>query len=301
MFTRFNLLILAITLSLSTSLYSAEKGSIDNPIIMAMVPGLDNVILEENGKIIQKFLEKETGLTFKLLIPNNFIAVVEAMGTKRVDIALMNTYGYILASKKFNARALLIGTFHGASEYYGQIITKTDGPNSLKELNGKTFAFVDPASTSGHILAKKALEDEHVQLKSSLFAGKHDVVVNMVYQGRVDAGATYHTLPLNGVPQDARVLVKTQYPDVLEKIKIIKITGPIPSDPIVFGAHIDSKLSDKIVASLKKLMETNEGKEAFMKTYHLDGVKDATDKNWDNFRKLLVDIHQDPEALMQKK
>jgi phosphonate transport system substrate-binding protein len=267
-------------------------GTKEHPINLAMVPGLDNVILKENGTIIQKFLEKETGLVFNLVVPNSFIAVVESMGTKRIDIALMNTFGYTLAHEKYNAHAALIGTFKGKSEYFGQIIARFDGPKNLAELNGKTFAYVDPASTSGYILAKEALRIENVKLKNSMFAGKHDTVVNLVYQGRVDAGATYHTPSNDGIPQDARTLVKTQYPDVLEKIKILKITGPIPSDPIVFEASFPKNLEIKIVAALKKCIEeTKEGKEAFLKTYHLDGLKDASDKDWDQFREVLKKIN----------
>jgi phosphonate transport system substrate-binding protein len=282
------------------SIHAYEIGTKEKPIIVAMVPGQDNIVLSENGKIIENCLTKETNLFYKLVIPTNFIAVVESLGTKRVDVALMNTFGYILAHEKYQSRARLIGTFKGRSEYYGQIITRTNGPKSIKELNGKTFAFVDPASTSGYVLATKMLADENVKLKSSLFAGKHDAVVSMVYQGRVDAGATYHTLPENGVPQDARTLVLTQYPDVMEKIKIIKISSPIPSDPIVFGGHVEINLENKIVDAFKTCIATNSGKEAFMKTYHLDGLKDANDSNWDQFRKILQQINKSPDDFLKK-
>lgn len=282
--------------------FSAENlGSIDHPIIIAMVPGQDTIVLNENGKLIQKYLEKDLNLHLKLVIPNNFIAVVESMGTKRIDVALMNTFGYILASAKYKARARLIGVFRKSAQYYGQIIARNDGPKTMQELNGKTFAFVDPASTSGYILADKALKDEKIKLKSFVFAGKHDAVISMVYQGRVDAGATYHALAADGVPQDARVLVKTQYPDVFEKIKILKTTGPIPSDPIVFGAHVPLELQEKIAESLKRFVATKEGKNVFINTYHLDDLKDASDKNWDDFRQILKDKGKSPEEFMQKK
>jgi phosphonate transport system substrate-binding protein len=296
MFTLINLILINFNLFATGP---SEIGTVDKPIVMALVPGLDSVVLQENGLTIKKCLEKETKYKFNLVIPTNFIAVVESMGTKRVDIALMNTFGYILAQKKFNAHARLIGTYKGKSEYWGQIIARADGPKSIKELNGKTFAFVDPASTSGYILASKVLEDENVKLKSYLFAGKHDAVVSMVYQGRVDAGATYHTLPDNGVPQDARTLVKTQYPDVLDKIKIIKVAGPIPSDPIVFGTHMPQEIENEIVVALKNCAASKEGKEAFMKTYHLDGLIDAKDSRWDDFRSILKQMGKSPDDFMK--
>lgn len=288
-----------IIYSISTIAKETEIGTEKRPIVLAMVPGLDSIVLKSQGEIIQKCLENESKLIFNLTIPTNFIAIVEAFGTKRVDMALMNTYGYILANQKYKATAKLIGTYKNKSEYWGQIIARTDGPQKISELNGKTFAFVDPASTSGYILPTKALDDEKIKLKSSIFAGKHDFVVTMVYQGRVDAGATYHTLPDNGVAQDARTLVKTQYPDVLEKIKILKIIGPIPSDPIVFGAHIESTIQNKIVNAIKSCLLKSEIKDAFMKTYHLDNVEDATDDRWNNFRNTLKAIGKNPEDLLK--
>lgn len=274
-------------------------GTINRPIIMALVPGQDSIVLKSQGEIIQKCLEAETKFIFKLTIPTNFVAIVEAFGTKRVDMALMNTYGYILAHQKYKAQARLIGTYKNKSEYWGQIIARNDGPQTVADLNGKTFAYVDPASTSGYVLPSKFLDDEKIKLKSSLFAGKHDFVVGMVYQGRVDAGATYHTLPDNGVPQDARTLVRTQYPDVLEKVKILKILGPIPSDPIVLGAHVNKKIQDKIVEGLVSCTNKLEVKDAFMKTYHLDGVLKVNDDRWNDFRATLKAIGKNPEEMMK--
>lgn len=297
MFIRISLIVSLFSYNIhaKTEIIGTEK----RPIVMAMVPGLDSVVLKSQGEIIQKCLEKETKLIFKLTIPTNFVAIVEAFGTKRVDLALMNTYGYILARQKYNATARLIGTYKNKSEYWGQIITRIDGPKSIQELNGKTFAFVDPASTSGYILPSKLLDDEKIKLKSSIFAGKHDFVVSMVYQGRVDAGATYHTLPDNGEPQDARLLVKTQYPDVLEKIKILKILGPIPSDPIVLGDHVNKKVQDKIVIGLMNCTKKQDVKDAFMKTYHLDNVVEVNDGRWDEFRATLKAMGKNPEDMVK--
>jgi phosphonate transport system substrate-binding protein len=254
---------------------------------MAMVPGQDSVILAENGKIIQKCLQEETLYNFKMLVPNNYIAVVESFGTKRVDVALMNTYGYILANTKYKASAKLIGTYKGKDQYMGQIVAHVDGPKTIQELNNKTFAFVDPVSTSGFILPSILLQDEKIKLKEHIFAGKHDAVISMVYQKRVDAGATYHTPSDTSSLEDARKLVLTQYPDVFTKVKILKLTPPIPSDPFVFGSHLNTEMVIKIKMALLKCAKNEAVKTALLNTYHLDGIKEADDSNWDQFRTFI--------------
>ena len=76
---------------------SAELGSEANPIKISLVPGQDMKVLETNGERIVQYLNKEIGLKFQLNVPVSFVAVVEALGTKRADIGLMNTFGYLLA------------------------------------------------------------------------------------------------------------------------------------------------------------------------------------------------------------
>ncbi|WP_374077086.1 phosphate/phosphite/phosphonate ABC transporter substrate-binding protein [Bdellovibrio bacteriovorus] len=276
-----------------------QLGGEKNPIHFALVPGQDTAVLLENGKLLEKWIHQQTGLHVKMQVPVNFVAVVEALGSQRVDVAILNTFGYLLAHDKYGANARLIGVNLGRSEYWGQIITKDPKIKTLQDLNGKKIAFVDPASTSGYVLAAKLFKDENIKLGEVIFAGKHDSVVTMVYQGRVDAGATYHTPAEDGVPQDARRLVKDQYPDVFEKIRILKMTGPIPSEPVVFRKDFPKDLQEKIVVALKSFPTTPEGAKALKNLYHLTGFKDCTDKDYDETRKILLDLGKKVQDLVK--
>lgn len=267
-----------------------DLGSESHPIQFALVPGQDSAVLMENGKLLEKWIHQQTGLFVKMQVPTNFIAVVEALGSQRVDVAILNTFGYILAHDKYQASAKLIGVNLGRSQYWGQIITSNPKIKNLKDLNGKKFAFVDPASTSGYLLAAKLFKDENIKPSEVIFAGKHDSVVTMVYQGRIDAGATYHTPSEDGIPQDARRLVAVQFPDVYEKVRILKLTGPIPSDPVVFRKDLPPEIEAKLISALKSFGSTPEGVKALKNLYHLTGFKDCTDKDYDATRKILLDL-----------
>ncbi len=278
---------LLLTLSCTSK---KELGSESHPIQFALVPGQDSAVLMENGKLLEKWIHEQTGLFVKMQVPTSFIAVVEALGSQRVDVAILNTFGYILAHEKYQVSAKLIGVNLGSSEYWGQIITSNPKIKTLQDLNDKKFAFVDPASTSGYLLAAKLFKDENIKPSEVVFAGKHDSVVTMVYQGRIDAGATYHTSAENGVPQDARRLVAAQFPDVYQKVRILKLTGPIPSDPVVFRKDLPPDAEAKLIAALKSFGSTPEGAKALKNLYHLTGFKDCTDKDYDATRKILLDL-----------
>ncbi|MFP5518961.1 MAG: phosphate/phosphite/phosphonate ABC transporter substrate-binding protein [Bdellovibrionia bacterium] len=275
---------------LSACTQRATLGSEKNPIKVALVPGQDTLILEKNGKLLEAWLEKQTGYKFEVKVPVSFIAVVESLGSSRADIAFMNTFGFLVAQEKFGAKVRLIGLNQGADQYHGQIISHVDGPKSVKEIQGKKFAYVDPASTSGYVLAVKAMMDEEVKPKEYVFAGRHDNVVMMVYQKRVDAGATFHSNSVDGQPRDARRLLAKQFPDVFEKIRVLKMTGPVPNDPVVFRKGIPLEMEDKIVQAIKDYFKDPQGKEVMYNLYHMDGVRDASDQDYVHVKKMLLEL-----------
>lgn len=290
-------LILKLSLFFLFTLFTActknqELGSVDRPVVFTLVPGQDVRVMETEGKSLENWFKKDLGLHITVRVPMNFLAVVESLGSKRTDIALMNTFGYVLAHSKYKARARLIGIYNNTDVYWGQIITRVDsGINKIEDLQGKKFAYVDAASTSGHILPKKLFEEKKIQPKEIVFAGKHDSVVIKVYQGQVDAGATYHVLQRPSFPpEDARMLVKTQYPDIFEKVKILEKTGPIPNDPVVFRFDFPEDLEQKIITSLKKFIQTENGKKTMLALYHMDGLKDTDDSHFNKARDLYKDI-----------
>ena len=270
---------------------NSELGSQENPIKFYLVPAQDILSLSEQGKILQQYLIKDLGLEVRVELPVNYISVVEAFGSKRVDVAILNSLGYVLAHDKYGVEAKLKLVNRGRDEYNGQIIVHADGPKSIKELNGRKFAYVDPASTSGYLLPALLFKRENIKFKETIFAGKHDSVVTAVYQRKVDAGATFYTpADDDGTPKDARWLLRTQYPDVYNKIKILTLTDSIPNDPIVFRKDIPEELKIKIINSLVKYIKTEEGAKVLKDMYHITAFKEASDKDYDGIRQYLKDI-----------
>ena len=296
------LVLLTLTLFFQTSCTRerAQLGTEKNPIKFFFVPSVDVKVLEDSSKEIKAYLEEKTGWKFKVSIPANYVAVVEALGTARADIASLNTFGYILAHEKYKAHARLTVVRYGQSTYKSQIITHVDNNiNSLADLKGKKFAYVDPASTSGYLLPLKLLKEEKVEPKETMFAMRHDNVVSMIYQNQVDAGATFYSPPEEGEIQDARRLVKTQYPDVEDKIKIVKLTEPIPNDPIVFREGLPEEMIVKVVQTMKEFIKTEKGKKAFKNSLSVTSFVDSTDANYDSVREMLKTIGQSANDLMK--
>lgn len=276
-------------------------GSAENPVKLFFVPSVDAKVLSEKGDVVKKYLEAETGLKFSISVPTSFVAVVESFGTSRADIAAINTFGYLLANEKYGAQALITLIRFGSDTYQAQIIAKTDSKiTGLKDLAGKKFAFVDPASTSGYLLPAKMFKDQGIELKETVFANKHDNVVTMVYQGQVDAGATFYTPPEQGKIQDARRLVLTQYPDVESKVKIVQLTESIPNDPIIFRKDLPEEVKTKVVDAFLKFATTPEGKDALHAMYGANELIRSTDAKYDGVREMLRALGKSVNDMMKK-
>tara|TARA_B100000749_G_C18450098_1_gene475987 strand:+ start:19244 stop:20197 length:954 start_codon:yes stop_codon:yes gene_type:complete len=293
--------IVCLTFTLFAGCKKEPVGTEANPLKMFFVPSEDTEGVMLSAEVIAKFLEsyvskevygKEKGFYIKAAIPSSYVAVVEAVGTGRADFAAINTFGYVLLkNKKQYPGEAILKTIRGKNEtsYKAQIIARADsGIQTLEDLNGKKFAYTDPASTAGYVMPSQLFKAKGITVGEEVFAHRHDNVVTMVYQGQVDAGATYYSPPgSDGVPRDARGKVKTQFPDVFEKVKIVDFTDSVPNAPWILRTNIFGEDTEKYEKVKKAIQEgmvafsaTEEGKEVFKNLYSITGLALSSDKDF---------------------
>jgi phosphonate transport system substrate-binding protein len=250
---------------------SAEMlGTTRNPIRMMFVPSGDAQVIVKGGQELAKLLQKETGLHFKTSVATSYAAVIEAMGAGKVDIGWLATFSYVLAKDKYDVELLLVVQRFGSPFYRGQIMVRADsGINSLDNLQGKRFAFVDPASTSGHLYPKTLLLSKGLDPKTffskTIFAGSHNAVVLSIYKGEVDGGAAY---------DGSRAAVAKSYPDVFEKIKVLAYTKEIPNDTVSVRKELPEELKVKLRNGLKKISDSPKGSKVLKRLYGISGLMD---------------------------
>lgn len=149
------------------------------------------------------------------------------------------------------------------------------------------MAFVDPSSLSGYLLPLKTLHDQNVDPKQTVFAMNHDAVVMMIYQGQVDGGATYYSPPQDGKIEDARRLVKLQYPDVEKKVVIVQLSEPIPNDPIVFRKDMPEEMKERLSDVLLQFVATPQGRKSLDLMLGATNLKKASDADYDTVREMI--------------
>lgn len=285
-------------------LQSRSLGSKQNPIKLFVTPSVDAQAISRQSFDLLDYLHKETGYYYTSSVPASFVAVVEAFGSKRADIAIINTFSYLMANERYKVHARLrLMRDNGMTTYCGQIIARYDSPvKSVEDLQGRKIAFVDASSTSGYILPMDLLRKKGIKPGETVFAMKHDNVVTMVYQGQVDAGATYHS-PKDTVTNrilDARMRVLQQFPDVEQKVKIVGLTQSIPNDPVVFRDGLPEEIEQKTIAALQRYLTTPDGAKILYQISEIKGLLPAKDSDYDVLRKMLTELKIDTEALVRK-
>lgn len=264
----------------------AEIGSAERPIVMALVPSLDTQKLIKSGEVMARLLEKESGLKYKIEVPVSYTAVVTAMGAGKVDIGWLSPIPYVIAHDMYGTEVILTSVRDKSTKYWSFIIARTDSDiNKLEDLKGKKFAYGDPMSTSGTIYPKNLIRtsghDPEKFFSEVIYAGAHDKVAMAVYNKQVDAGAIY-----GGVVSDARLKVKSMIPDILEKTKVVARSIEIPNDTVSVRKGLPEDIVRRVKEGLLKVAESDEGREAVMTVYGIDGFVEASDSDYDSVRKV---------------
>ena len=279
------------TVLLPTDAQAAELGSRERPLNMMFVPSGDSQVILQGGQKIAALLSRSTGLHFKTSVATSYATVIEAMGAGKVDIGWLATFSYVLAKEKYDAKLLLIVMRFGSPFYRGQIMVRADsGIETLADLKGKSFAFVDPASTSGHLYPKSLLlnqgHDPDTFFSKTVFAGSHNAVVLSLLKGEVDGGAAY---------DGSRAAVAKSFPEVFKKVRVIAYTKNIPNDTVTVRKGLPPAIEATIKQGLQHLAKTPEGGKVLKQVYGITGLLDL-DGFFDPVREagrlLGLDLHR---------
>jgi phosphonate transport system substrate-binding protein len=271
---------------------------------MAFVPSSDSAKVLASGKPVGDLLSAELKIPVEVSVPTSYAAVVEAMGANQVDVAWLAPFSYVIAHQKFGAEVILSSIRSGSKTYFAQIIVPADSPlKEVSELKGKKFAFVDSASASGFLYPSALLirngVDPKKDLAEVLNAGGHDKVVIAVYNKQVDAGATFGDSVENGPQTDARTLVRSTLPDVMEKVRVLAKTEPIPNDTVSVRKGLPPEFVKQVQAALLRVATGDAGKKALGDLYRIDGLSEAQDSDYDGLRRVAQVVGFDLEAQLQ--
>jgi len=270
---------------------------------VGFVPAEDAAAVMQNAQPVVEILRKELGMEIQPFVATDYTGVVEALRVGKLDVAFLAPASYVLAKNEANVKVVLKSERKGIPTYYAAIITRADsGIKTLEDLRGKTFAFGDSLSTTGHVFPRKMFKARGIDpvrdFKQILYSGGHDATVLAVLNRKVDAGATYANSP-DG--EDTAWMRYLKNPEDVKQIHAIAFSEPIPADNLVIRGDLDEALAKKIVDVFVRLSRDPAGKKMLRELYQIDGFVPATDKDYDSVRQAFVDAGIPLKEALQKK
>lgn len=302
-----NRVLLQVSVSLLlgfTLIGCGESAKAVKTLRVGFVPAEDAQQVMQNAQPLVEILHKELNMEIQPFVATDYTGIVEALRVNKLDVAFLAPASYVLAKNEANIKVVLKSERKGIPFYYAAIITRADsGIRKLEDLRGKTFAFGDSLSTTGHVFPRKMFKERGIDpvrdFKRILYSGGHDATVLAVLNGKVDAGATYANSPDS---EDTAWMRYLKNPEDVKKIRAIAFSEPIPADNLVISGSLDDAVAKKIVAIFLELSRNPQGKKMLRDLYQIDGFVTATDKDYDSVRAAFVGAGiQLKEALQKKK
>lgn len=245
---------------------------------IAIIPHRSNLGNEQAYSNLFRELAKETGIEFKWLGSKTYDDVINKIKTGDADIGYVGPFSYVVAEDSFGVKLICRTLSEGKEEFYHSMIIsrKDSGIERLQDLQGKSFSFTDPKSTSGYLfpMAKlKASGISEADFSEVKFLKRHVNSLLAVYKGHVDAGATSVT--------------------ALDKIDVNmdELQNLWKSEPIYRGSWIARRgLPDeqfnKIQQAMLKISES-QGSEVIFKELTTKGFVMGKDSDYDNVREVI--------------
>ncbi len=263
--------------SIALTLTAAGLASAKDQLTIGLIPSEDSQAMIEASKQVLSTLESRLGMPVVPFVATDYNGIIEALRAGKLDVAYLGPFSYVLATSVANVEAFAVAVTRktGQSAYKSVIVARKDsGIRELADLKGRTFAFVDPSSASGHLFPKAGLEQAGfvpAQLFSRvIFSGSHDASILAVENRKVDAAAVADRIFASAV---SKGLVKQ------DDFQMVWSSRPIPESPMVWRKDLDPALQQKVASALASIKDVPWGDQGV-----LDGFQPTSDAAYDVVR-----------------
>ena len=187
---------IALALASGSSAIAAEQNTCPNggTVRLGVEPYDTAARLIPIYRKVGELIGEKLGCKVEVFVATSYNAEIEAMRNGKLEIGEFGPLGYVLAHQVAKAEAVAaFGTADGKPDTYWASIVTYPGSSikTVAEIKGHSFAFSDPASTSGHLFPayglRKAGLDPDKDIRA-IYAGSHTSSFEALYNHKVDAG-----------------------------------------------------------------------------------------------------------------
>ncbi|MBI5099776.1 MAG: phosphate/phosphite/phosphonate ABC transporter substrate-binding protein [Nitrospirae bacterium] len=261
-----------------------KKALANESLVLGIHPYLPATELIDRFTPLAEYLSRIMGHPVTLEIAKDYRDQIDKVGKDKIDIAFMGPASYVKMVSLYGRKPLLARLeINGKPTFQGIIIVKKESPlRSLKDLQGKRFAFGDPESTMGHhvprfVLLKAGIRVE--DLASHVFLTNHNNIALGVLMGDYDAGAVKEDVFYKFEKRGLKELART--PEISEHVFVTSNAFPPQKARVLREALYHLKDDEKGRVILSTLRD------------FLTGMAPAVDEDYDNLRVILQRLEKE--------
>ncbi|MFC4737412.1 phosphate/phosphite/phosphonate ABC transporter substrate-binding protein [Bacillus daqingensis] len=277
----------------------AAEEDADRPdeIVMGFVPSSDSDQIASTVEPLADELSEILGVEVEGTVMTNYSALVEAMGSGQVQIGFIPAFAYVLASERYDIDAILKSVRDGEDSYRAQYSVRADSDfETLEDLEGADWAFVDVASTSGYLFPATEIRNDFGMNEEEFFggmveAGSHDNALITVLEGNADVATTF---------EDARGIIEDDYPEVMDEedgLRVLGYTEPIPNDTISILGDMPQDFIDEIQEAFLSFNDDEDMIQIMDEVYEWTGITEADDSDYDIVRDAYNEFSDEVDPL----
>lgn len=217
----------------------------------------------EQYEPLAEYIYLKTGTRIELKVLTRYGNIVDNFISLNLDGAFFGSFTYTLARAKLGVEPVARPeNEEGISTYYGMIFVRKDsGIKSAADMKGRTFAFVDRATTAGYLLPIAFFKDNGISdyrtfLKEAYFTGTHEDAIFDVLNKKADIGAAKNTVYYEMARTTSRVE---------DELTILARSPDVPQNSLALRNGIDSSVKKMLKETLLNMHDDAEGRKVLKK------------------------------------
>jgi phosphonate transport system substrate-binding protein len=256
-------------------------------ISIGILPCTDVVMSFKKFNPLVTYLEQQTGLDIKLIVPKDFTGLERAIINGDIDFAFQDPHTYVRLANLHDKGALIRSlTLDGATSQSGVVIVRKDSLiRKMEDLKGRTVMFGSRLSTTKWVAAKLLFEESGIDIDKDLKDYSNggccqDIAFN-VYLKAVDAGVVCdHFLEDHPEKQQELGIDANQ-------IIVIGKTKRVPTRVFAPRQEINKDVITKINQALLRLDKKYPAHKKILYCAEIGGFQKSKDEDYNSIRMLI--------------
>lgn len=251
------------------------------------------MLIPEAGNALYRALleevEQRIGRPVKLVDRDSYAAINRSLEKGEIDAAFVCSGPYADGKRDFGLQLLAVPVAYGRTTYNAYVIVREESPvRRFEDLRGKSFAFTDPDSNTGHLVPAHLLatmgERPERYFSRVIFSGSHDASIAAVAGKLVDAAS------VDSLIWEYARRVK---PEHAAKTRIVWTSPAYGIPPVVVRPGLDPALVQRL-SDVFLSFDADEKGRAILDKMLIERFVPARDADYDSIRVMQEELSGRP-------